>query len=99
MYPSRRHSPGSGVGLERGAGGGLTGMDAETPTKVAGRGAAVPTGVDLTRGGVADGSTVAVGDDATAAGFAPMLDEAMTATIPARTRATATTPAAMRTRE
>src|SRR5437667_11502000 len=58
MYPSRRQRPGSGVGLDRGAGGGLTGIDAAMPTKVAGRGAAVPTGVDLTRAGVAEGSTV-----------------------------------------
>src|SRR6267143_266083 len=58
MYPSSRHSPGSGVGLERGAGGGLTGTDAAMPTNVAGRGAAVPVGVDRTRAGVAEGSTV-----------------------------------------
>jgi hypothetical protein len=60
MYPSRRQSPGSGVGLDRGAGGGLTGIDAAIPTKVEGRGAAVPTGVDRTRGGVAEGSIVGV---------------------------------------
>src|SRR5437763_14587817 len=54
MYPSRRQSPGSGVGLDRGAGGGLTGIDLSMPTKLVGRGAAVPTGVLRTRGGVAE---------------------------------------------
>src|SRR5438105_5600087 len=58
MYPSRRQSPGSGVGLDRGAGGGLTGIDFSMATKVAGRGAAVPTGVLRTRAGVAGGSAV-----------------------------------------
>src|SRR5437763_3135487 len=58
MYPSSRQSPGSGVGLERGAAGGFTATDAAMPTKFVGRGAAVPTGVDRTRAGVAEGSTV-----------------------------------------
>src|SRR5438309_1984482 len=58
MYPSRRQSPGSGVGLDRGEGGGLTGIDLSMLTNVAGRGAAVPTGVLRTRAGVAGGSGV-----------------------------------------
>src|SRR5437667_2749054 len=66
MYPSSRQSPGSGVGLDRGAAGGLTWIDAAMVTNVAGRGAAVPTGVDRTRAGVAEGSTVGV--EATGAG-------------------------------
>jgi len=37
MYPSSRQSPGSGVGLERGAGGGLTGTEAAMVTNVADR--------------------------------------------------------------
>src|SRR5437660_8472905 len=61
MYPSSRQSPGSGVGLERGAGGGLTWIEAESPTKSFGRGAAVPTGVDRARCGVAEGSSVGTG--------------------------------------
>src|SRR2546425_2363636 len=94
MYPSRRQSPGSGVGLERGAGSGLTCTEAEIPTNVAGRGAGVPTGVDLTRAGVADGSTVGDGD---ALGVAAFGAEA-TAKIPPRTRTTATAAAPIRTR-
>src|SRR5207253_1857569 len=54
----RRQGPGFGVGLDRGAGGGLTGIDFSMATKVAGRGAAVPTGVLRTRAGVAGGSAV-----------------------------------------
>src|SRR4029078_6438428 len=58
MYPSRRQSPGSGVGLDRGAGVGLAGLESAMPTNVEGRGGGVPTGVDRTRGGVAEGSIV-----------------------------------------
>src|SRR5438477_7456782 len=94
MYPSRRQSPGSGVGLERGAAGGLTGIDLSMPTKVAGRGAAVPEGVLRTRGGVADGSTVGV---ATATGAGTDFGNA-TARIPPSTSTPATAAAPIRTR-
>src|SRR3989442_14111096 len=86
MYPSRRQSPGSGVGLERGAGRGLTWTEAEMPTNVAGRGAGVPTGVDLTFAGVADGSTVGGGDATGVAVFGAVA----TARTPPSTRSTAT---------
>src|SRR4029078_7560204 len=87
MYPSRRQSPGSGVGLDRGAGGGLTGIDAAMPTNVDGRGAGVPTGVERTRGGVAEGSTVggALADTGTDFG------ELVMATTPPTTRTVAIT--------
>jgi len=95
MYPSRRQSPGSGVGLERGAGLGFTWIESNGPTNVAGRGAGVPTGVDRTRGGVAGGSTVGVGE-AIATGVVPGFNA--TPRIPPRTSNTATAAAPMRTR-
>src|SRR2546427_6150422 len=95
MYPSRRQSPGSGVGLDRGAGGGLTGIDLSMPTKLTGRGAAVPAGVLRTRGGVADGSAVGV---AAAAGASSALGDNVTARTPPTKSRTATAAAPMRTR-
>src|SRR3989442_12365429 len=89
MYPSSRQSPGSGVGLDRGAGGGLTCIDAAMPTNVAGRGAAVPTGVDRTRAGVAEGSTVGV--DATVTGGG--VSDRTTLKTPATTSTVTTTAA------
>src|SRR5947207_12765353 len=90
MYPSRRQSPGSGVGLDRGAGGGFTATEAAMPTKVGGRGAAVPVGVDRTRAGVAEGSTVG---DAVAVGVVATFGDEVRATTPP-TMSTATTTAA-----
>src|SRR5882762_8665185 len=94
MYPSRRQSPGSGVGLDRGAGGGLTGIEAAMPTKVAGRGAAVPTGVLRTRAGVAGGSGVG---DALGVGAAAFGEHA-TATTTSRPMAAAAPIRARRSR-
>jgi hypothetical protein len=83
------------VGLDRGAAGGRTGIELAMPTKVGGRGAAVPAGVDLTRGGVADGSTVG---EAIAVGCTGALDDVASATMAPTTSNTATAPAPMRTR-
>src|SRR5438874_12705052 len=94
MYPSRRQRPGSGVGLDRGAGGGLTGIDLSMPTNVAGRGAAVPAGVLLTRPGVAGGS--GVGDAAATGAIGVAFGGCVGARMPPRRSTTARAAAAVR---